>query len=679
MGYASLTFSGAAILYILTGENPAIHAQTSGVFLNLFAIATTGVMMLLYSSLDRLVKKENSIWERKITPLIIIAVSLFVFGIMIVVARLPLDNSIFLAAGYATGAVAVSVYVAAAVLTFRGRHSCTANDPIRLTISFILFAGASLNHVLILPSPSSQWIISVGLIALALIIANVSISYTFMLDIGVGDSFAYAVAIATSIMAVAPFILAHLITIVVGAETVFVDIGAAMLIHIGGAVLAGLSAYAQYKKPRVRSSPGLFAIVFLLAFWAMSEIFIILSHFLPSYSLEMKTGVPYVLGSIVSSLMLIVAVRRVLNPTKDERGSLPRLYVMGLICAPFLLLFSEFVRQYIFIPTMGGPQPIVGAALMLGLSFFSLYALMTYILARTGVSGGRWRFESVGAALASVWVIVVVLKANFGYMTAGWWIAEGILSFMTLSLSFLLLRMYLTASEELEKAGPVASAYSQMLSEKIVSHQKAAIDTLSQMTMDTHTDELRLDSLAKTLNEVSRANDLAKYLQIVVSGNRFHEEDLESIDVVDSITTAMNRSKVPDSVRRFKDEPLEPRTRLVHANALLGDLFYYLFEGISKRIGPIEMLGTGIHEQAKQPVSDIEVTFDILVRSEKMDQRLSLIKRYFASYSPDVMEFAYSRRLVELFGGNIEWHTEIASSQNLLITVRITLPGVSVQ
>lgn len=676
-GYASFAFSGAAILYILTGENPAIHAQTAGVFLNLFAIATTGVIMLLYSILDRLIKRENSIWERRLTPLVIIAVSLFVFAIMIVVARLPLDNSVFLAAGYFTGAVALCVYIAAAVLTLRGRHSSTANDPIRLTLSFILLAGASINHILILPSPSSQWIISIVLIALGLVIANISISYTFMLDIGIGDNFAYGLAIATSVMAAAPFILAHLISMLVGAGATFPDIGATVLIHIGGSVLAGLSAYALYMKPRIRSSPGLFAIVFLLAFWAVSEIVIIISHFLPGYGFEMETGVPYILGSIVSSLMLIVAVRRVLNPPKDETGRLPRLYIIGLIAAPFLLLFAELVRQYVFIGILGGPEPIVGAAMMLGLSLFSLYALLTFILVRTGVAGGRWQFDSVGAALASVWVIVVVLKANFEYTTAGWWIAEAIMFLMTIGLSFLLLRVYLTESEELEKAGPVASAYSHMLSGKIVSHQKSAIDTLSQMTMDTHTDELRLDSLAKTLNEVSRANDLAKYLQVVVSGNRFHEDDLESIDVIDSITTAMNRSRVPDSVRRFKEDTQEPRTRLVQANSLLVDLFYYLFEGISKRIGAIEMLGTGIHEQARQPVPEVEVTFDVLVRTEKIDQRLSLIRRYFESYSTDVMEFAYSRRLVELFGGNVEWHTGIASSQNLLITAKITLQGVS--
>ena len=674
-GYASIVFSGAAIVFVLLGESAVIHSETSGVFLNLVALATTGILMFLYSILDRVIKKENSIWESRRTPLGIIALFSLVFLAMMVVARLPLDDSVFLIAGYTAGAVAILAYASAAVLTFRGRILSTTNDSVRMAISFVLLAAASLNHILILPSPSSQWVVSICLMALGFVIANMSVSYTFLLDIGVSDNFAYALAIATSVMAVAPFILAHLTMMLVGSVAIS-DIGATTLIHISASVLAALSAYALYMKSREYPSSGVYAIVFLLMFWAVSEIAIVFSHLLPGYGFETETRVPYIAGSIVSCLMLVVAIRRVLDPTKTITGPIPRLYLLGLIGAPFLLLFGEFVRQYVFLGLLGMTQTIVGSAMMLGLSYISLYALLTYILLLTSASGGKWLFYSVGPALASVWIVVVILKANFAYATAGWWIAEAIMFFMTIVPSFALLRMYLTESGELEKVGPVASAYSRMISEDILSHQKSAIDRLSEMTMDTRTDELRLDSLAQILNEVSRANDLAKYLQVLASGNRFREEDLEATDVMYSITTAMNRSNISESVRKFKDDAQGPGAKLVHANSLLVDLFYYLFEGISKRIGTIEMLGVGIREREKHPVSDIEVTFDLLVKAEKIDQGLSLTRRYFERYSPDVMEFAYSRRLAELFEGSVDWRTEIASSQNLLITVEVALPSV---
>jgi hypothetical protein len=354
-----------------------------------------------------------------------------------------------------------------------------------------------------------------------------------------------------------------------------------------------------------------------------SEIAIVLSHFSPIYGFAMESRVPYICGSIVSSIMLIVAIRGALNPTKGETDRIPKRYVLGLVCAPFLLLFGEFFRQYIFLGLLGMPETIVGSAMMLGLSFFSLYALLTYILLLTSASGGQWLFDSVGAALASVWVIIVILKANFGYATAGWWVAEAIMSLSTIIVSFLLLRMYLIESKELEKAGPIASSYSQMLSKNIIGHQKAAIDFLSEMAMDSHMDEMHLDLLAQILTEVSRANELTNQIEVLVWGTRFQESDLEATDLIDSITSAMNRLKIPDSVRRFKKDIEEPRVRLVHANNFLVDLFYYLFEGISKRIGVIELLGAGISGSGKQSTTDIEVTFDILVRNDKINQRLS--------------------------------------------------------
>jgi hypothetical protein len=675
-GYASLIFSGAAIFYILTRETPAIHAQTAGVFLNLVAFASTGVLILLYSSLDKLIKKENSIWERRQTPFLIIAFLVIIFMIMMVISRLIENQAIFLIAGYITGAIAVFSYVAAAVLTFRGRELITTNDPIRLTFSFLLFAGASFNHILILPAPSSYWIISMGLISVALVIANVSISYTFLLDIGVRDNIAYGVTIITSVLAVVPFILSHLFEVLFAIEAI-PDIGATVLIHISGSVLAGISAYAVYMKSRLRPASGLLAIVFLLLFWMVSELAIVLSHFSPNYGFVTESRIPYICGSIISSIMLTDAIRRVLSPTKDETNQIPIIYVIALVSAPLILLFGEFFRQYIFLGLWGMPETIVGSAMMLGLSFFSLYALLTYILLLTSASGGQWLFDSVGVALASIWVVVVILKANFGYATTGWWVAEAIMFISTIAFSFLLLRMYLIESDELERTGPVASAYSQMLSENIVGHQKAAIDFLSEMAMDSHMSEVRLDSLALILTEVSRANELAKHIQVLLSGTKFQEEDLEATDIIDSITGAMNRSSIPNSVRRYKKNDEEPNVKLVRANSFLVDLFYYLFEGISKRIGVIELLGVEICKQGKNVNSDIEVTLDILVKNDRLDQRQALVKRYIESYSPDVMEFAYSKRLIDLFGGSIKWHMGIASSQCLLITIKITLPSAS--
>ena len=68
---------------------------------------------------------------------------------------------------------------------YRIRDTDTAHDSYRLALAFWLLAGASINHILILPNPSSLWIISMSLMGISFLYANVATSYTFLLGGGV--------------------------------------------------------------------------------------------------------------------------------------------------------------------------------------------------------------------------------------------------------------------------------------------------------------------------------------------------------------------------------------------------------------------------------------------------------------------------------------------------------------
>ncbi|TFG32888.1 hypothetical protein EU527_09145 [Candidatus Thorarchaeota archaeon] len=674
-GYASIIFAGAAIFYILTGETPVIHSQPSGIFLNLVALATTGIIMVLYSTLDQITVHGDSKWEKESTPIIIIIISVVIFVSLMVVVRQPISNAYFLGAGYVTGIIATISFTLAAFMMFRNRRIVTSSDPYRMIISFLFFAGASINHMLILPEPSSNWIFSIALMGLGLIVANIAISYPFLRDIGVRDNVAYGVTIVTSLFALIPFILSHAIEVLIGSG-IIIEIGATVLVHVGGAVLAGLSAYALYMKLKTRFSPGQLAIVFLLIFWMTAEVAIVLTHFTPMYGFNSETLVPYVCGIIVSSIIFILAVRNMLNPTHTKFWRTKAVYVLGLLGPAIFILFGEYIRLLLFSLFPDMPTTIIGTSIMLGMSYIVLYTLLTYILLLTGTSGGDLTFESIGAALASVWVIVIILKSNFGYATPGWWVAESIMYMAVVFFAILTLNMYLTASKEFEKTIPAATAFSNILSETIVRHQELAIDRLTELTSETQTSEKRLDLLAGSLHEISQANEFAKYIRAVVTETKFESDDLESINLMDTITNAMNRLKIPDEVLKFKEEKDELHRRYALANNLLVEVFYYLFMGISNRIGSIDLLGVDVSESEIFPETQLEITFDIVVKSADVNERVGLIKRYSESHSMDVIEFAYSKRIVGLFGGSMNWNIELISNQDILLTVKIILNSV---
>jgi len=671
--YASIIFAGAAIFYIISAETPVIHAQPSGIFLNLVALATTGIMMLLYTVLDGLVKKEKSFWHQGFMPLIFVAVSIVIFVLCMIGARQPFDETIFLVGGYVVGAVAVFTYILAAVFAFRQRATLYANDPIRLAVAFLLFAAAAVNHMLILPGPTSQWIISIGLMGLAFLFANVAISYTFLLDIGIQNRIAYLLTLGTSILAILPFIMAHLINIIMTASPI-VDIGATIVIHFGGIFLAGVSAVGLYVKAKEGRTPDQLAIVFMLVWWSVCEFALILSHFSPVYGFGSESLVPYISGGIVAALTLFIAVRRVLNPTKRMFGTIARLYAVGIILAPLFIIGSEYIRSEIVLGVLGLSEGVIGAAMMLALSYLSLYALLMYITLRAGASGGIFGIDTIGAGLSTIWVIVVILKANFGYATPGWWVAEIIMLVSTASFSIILLTVYLVESQRSERLVPRVVAYSKLLSETIVYHQKTAIDSLSQMTMESEIDEAKLDSIATILTDISRANEHAKYLDTVISGERFHENDLEPMYLRDAIDLALSRSNIPDTVRWKGEEKEEVHTCLVMANHLLIDLFYNIFQGITKRIGTLEFAEVDLCNDIDESSPLCKIVLDMIVRVDDVDEVLGLLRRYMTHSPLDVIEFAYMKRLTELFGGSIEWKTDVSSRESIFLTMIVGLP-----
>ncbi len=670
-GYASITFAGAAIFYILTNETPVIHAQASGIFLNLVALVITGLMMVLYATLSGRQIDESSIWERRSTPFILIIISTAIFVGLMAAARQSISDIYFISAGYIVGAVATISFVIAAIVMYRNRAQVSSCDPYRMALSFLFFAGAIINHLLLLINPSSYWIISIILMAIGLIIANVAISYPFLLDLGVHDNVAYGVTLITSLFAVIPFIFAQIIEGFIGIGQI-IDIGAIVIVHLGGAFLAGLSVYSLYAKLKIKYSPGQLAIIFLLLYWMISEIAIVVTHLTPLYGFTSESKVSYIVGSIFSVIMLIIAVRSVLNPARFRYKNVKRILLLGFIIPPSVIVIGEYIRLLAYSAFPEIQIGLIGPSIMLGMSYIALYVLLTYIILSTGASGGELTFDSIGAALASVWILVVILKANFGFATAGWWVAEAIICIAIVFFATLTLLMYHTASKEAEMVIPAATAFSNILSENIVKHQEKAIDTLSELTKETQSSEKRLDLVATSLHEISKANELAKYIQAMVTQNKFDSADLEAVNLMNAITNAMTRLNISEDLLKIEDRN-KFRTKYALANSLLVEVFYYLFKGISKRIGMISLIGADISNLEIVQEKQLEITFDIVIKSDNVNERLGLVKRYSEDYSMDVIEFAYAKRILSLFGGNMRWNTELISNQDILITVKILL------
>ncbi len=268
--FASVIFGGAALFYLFNRDAPVTHLYTSGIFLNLVAFAITGVTMFLYAYFQNHPPSEKSfLYNRYLLHLFVIfTVGLFV--VLLIVSRIFLTASFFLLWGYVTGAIAVTTYMSAAYLLLKPRtRIADTHEPMRLALTFILLGAASTIHITLLPAPNSLWTLSILLTIVAFIYAIVSTGYQYLFDISVDEKIAYAIAVSISAIVIGPFLILQLIEGYIFMGTV-VEIGAPLLIHIGGTIFAGSIAFSLFRKTRHRNVTFFAPLISILIFWTMA-------------------------------------------------------------------------------------------------------------------------------------------------------------------------------------------------------------------------------------------------------------------------------------------------------------------------------------------------------------------------------------------------------------------------
>ena len=676
--YASIVFCGAAVYYGFSNENPVAHFQTAGIFLNLFAFAITGLIIFVFSYIEtHEIKKTSILYHRMIFP-IVVTLGSILFVVMMILTRIITDQFIFLIAGYITGAIAVVSYVGAGYLMYQLRDSESVHDFFRFAVAFWILACASISHILILPNPSSLWIISMSLMGISFLYANVATSYTYLLNVGVRKNLAYGVTIFLSALVVVPFVTARILDSIF-LSTLFVEAGANVLIHFAAAILAGASAYAYHERIKYRSSPGQMWIVILLLYWSIAEVALILYGVLPGYPLGYVSKVPYVCGAMASAIVIPMSVRRTLNPQNQEKRNYTRIYSLTIFSSISMIIAGEILRNLILGIFGSSIATAASNAIMLSFSYISLFAILTYVLLLASASGGRLSFNSLGSGLIAVWVVITILKANYEAWTIGWWLAEITMILSIITFTLILVRLFIIDTNRAERRERRAIAFAHFLSEQIALRQTAAIDSLSRISMDATTGDSVLGSVSNAMSDISRANELSKYMEMFISGNEFEEGQIGPVSLRDSLYSALESaglSSTRDSVQVGEGvQSIELKMEqdcTVQANSFLVDAFQYILEGISKRIGQFHDVSINIRENVDSSHYCIcEMNMNIQV--EEPDDMLGLFRRYVERGSLDAVELAYSKSIVRLLGGSMSLNAAITGNKIVSIVASIQL------
>ena len=197
--------------------------------------------------------------------------------------------------------------------------------------------------------------------------------------------------------------------------------------------------------------------------------------------------------------------------------------------------------------------------------------------------------------------------------------------------------------------------------------------------MDATTGDSVLGSVSNAMSDISRANELSKYMEMFISGNEFEEGQIGPVSLRDSLYSALESaglSSTRDSVQVGEGvQSIELKMEqdcTVQANSFLVDAFQYILEGISKRIGQFHDVSINIRENVDSSHYCIcEMNMNIQV--EEPDDMLGLFRRYVERGSLDAVELAYSKSIVRLLGGSMSLNAAITGNKIVSIVASIQL------
>ncbi|RDE11257.1 MAG: hypothetical protein C4K49_12015 [Candidatus Thorarchaeota archaeon] len=674
--YISAIHIGATLDYFYRIGTPVINITPADVLLDLVETTTVAVLLLLAYHMRGEDLKESSIWrKRTATPLLLVAALAF-YGLVYLIDQAMPSSATVTGSGYAIWLAGVAAYTLLIMILNRQRVDWSTHDPVRLTMSIASYAASSVILLFVLSEPSQLWILSVVFQAAGLIFMVIATGYPFLVDVGVKRWIAYTIVVALTIFLVGPFVATHLIENVLSFVS-YVNKGVTVLIHLNAAVFTSVVGTILYFRSRSGTSWYHSPIVFLMFSWTIIESAIVISRFSDVYGDQYEPFVAYVIGGLISAVTLLVAVRRILAPPRGERPTLSvRLHLAGYISVVIVLILGEIIKAQLFQMDPGLFGSFVGETIMLCTGFVSAFALVSFVMLMAAATGGQYSVESLAVSTQSLWIISIILKANFTYWSAGWWTAEVILLAAGVLLYLTLTYLYLDKNKEVLEFKSRTRVYSDVVGSDIVDQHVETLSLLSRMSEKTDMSESNRTLLSQAMMKISQADDLTRAMRGLVGGEPYPPKDLEPTDLVDCVKLAATRASkaMPDKRVEVKIDS-ETGKCFVSANGLLSDLFFSLLRGLVRRAKATLSITATTTALLQEPTPMWEIRMGTLAAKTEAKQTLDLFEHYLETDSSEGLDFALVRELTRLFLGRVHIETKEHSEELDMITFVFAFPA----
>jgi signal transduction histidine kinase len=573
--------------------------------------------------------------------------------------------------------IAIGAFLLAGLTVIKHQRESQKYDLVLLLLSLAIFSLASIPLLINLISPSTIWTLSLTLQAGGYFALTMSVAVPWQMDLGISRWRADASIATLLLLAFTPFIVFVLVESGAPEPNIeYIFLGAYYLSHGEAAFLSGLIAFLVYAYSRRNPSPEYYPLILLFLSWAYMELHLVL--FNPSDLLIAgnEPVIPYVIGSILSIVLLFWATNNIEKPPAQESMRYPLQKIMlwvGLVISSVWV--GEYIRYQIIRNLPGVIYTSLAASFILVANLVALFAFI-YLEYLLTTKGGGW--ESAGVVTAgflSLWIVRNILKAVFDEWTIGWWAAEILLLVGLVVGPVILGMLYLGSMFEAESSQRKATVYADLLGHDITNYLQAIQVALGILKLDDASPDVKTKALVEARLSLTRADHLIRNVRHLGQPSSIHARNMERMDLVASIQVALTQViqiSSPDEIE-FNISGAEDECHVL-ANDLLTDVFMNLFRNAIKYSNQKKRIDVEIGSTTIDGKEMCQVRVIDYGRGIEPERKEALFSRFMEGADGTGLGLWVVQALTESFGGMVEVMDRVEGDYAQGAVFVVTLP-----
>ncbi len=510
--------------------------------------------------------------------LVVLLVSgVLTFYILLYYVVLPALPAV-LTMGIIVGAAITSFvsFTLSGVLAYKVKETTPTYSLGRLLASYSLFLLSGISLLLSLMFPFLQTATNILQVA-GLVTITLAVAIPLVHEIGLDFRSSYAFALIVTLLITLPFLVILLVELLASGVIVYAY-GEHLLTHLGAAVLSGgmaslITAYSNRKPARVHTP-----LILMFFSWMLVEVnLIFLSLFRTQIGLD-DSFVPYIIGSFVTIVALIIAIRWILQPLGTHKIKPPKFWlVVSLVGVTALLWLVDAAEIAINFATPILNESPLDRAILLVFNLIAMFLFTCLGLLSIYESRGKITIETLTQGFLALWLLSIILKCGALEWTLGWWVAEYLLFGGLLFGPVILGISYLEAMSSAETSRGHATLYSDLLIHDIGNYHQLIQSSLDLLGLEGSTPEMQELAMRHAQSGLLRAHHLIRNVRQLARIVGTLEEQCGPVDLVECIELAFDQAislTQAEGVEFLIKKPEEPC--FVLATDLLKDVFLNL-------------------------------------------------------------------------------------------------------